>query len=588
MMKTQAIHPLGTKARILLSSVFGPYAQDDEYGSRKINPMELYQNQVTRVQGAYSLRMFHRSFALLMIQTNIDAPCTVLDFPSLNRFTREMKNQSYDIIGISSIGPNIEKVRAMCHLIRAYQPTAMVLVGGHIASIENLDKMIDADRIIKGDGIQWFRKFLGQDPEAPVKHPMTYSAFGARMMGVTLRDKPGDVAAILIPSVGCPIGCNFCSTSALFGGKGRFINFFETGDEIFNVMCQMERKLKVRSFFILDENFLLHRKRALRLLELMEEHQKSWALNVFSSARVIKSYTIEQLVSLGIIWVWMGLEGKDNQYRKLNDIDTRKLVRDMQSHGIRVLGSTIIGLENHTPENITDAIEYAVKHETDFHQFMLYTPNPGTPLYEKHKKAGTLFSESEFAMADAHGQYRFNYRHPHIDSGMEGQYLINAFTRDFQINGPSLGRLIRTMLKGRQRYKNHPDKRIQVRYQLDTAPIQTIYAGAVWAMKKRFWKNKAVHQKLKMLLKDLYREFGWKTRIIAPFTGIYCLAAIINEERRLKKGWSYEPKTFYEKNEAALSMEQTVAVRKKKALRMNWPVPKPAPEICASSKSGSY
>ena len=43
-------HPKGRKARILLSSVFGPYAQDDEFGSRSINPMELYHNQVTRLQ----------------------------------------------------------------------------------------------------------------------------------------------------------------------------------------------------------------------------------------------------------------------------------------------------------------------------------------------------------------------------------------------------------------------------------------------------------------------------------------------------------------------------------------------------------
>jgi hypothetical protein len=55
-------HPKGSRARILLSSVFGPYAQDDEFGSRSINPMELYHNQVTRAQGSFSLRMFHRSW----------------------------------------------------------------------------------------------------------------------------------------------------------------------------------------------------------------------------------------------------------------------------------------------------------------------------------------------------------------------------------------------------------------------------------------------------------------------------------------------------------------------------------------------
>jgi hypothetical protein len=85
-----AKHPKGTRARILLSSVFGPYAQDDEFGSRAINPMELYHNQVTRAQGAYSLRMFHRSWGIMMIQANISAPCTVLDFPDAERLPRRI------------------------------------------------------------------------------------------------------------------------------------------------------------------------------------------------------------------------------------------------------------------------------------------------------------------------------------------------------------------------------------------------------------------------------------------------------------------------------------------------------------------
>ena len=82
----QPIHPLGSRARVLLASVFGPYAQDDPYGSRLINPMELYHNQVTRVQQAFSLRTFHRSWGLMLIQVNLSAPCVLLDFPSQERF----------------------------------------------------------------------------------------------------------------------------------------------------------------------------------------------------------------------------------------------------------------------------------------------------------------------------------------------------------------------------------------------------------------------------------------------------------------------------------------------------------------------
>jgi hypothetical protein len=551
-------HPLGTRAKVLLSSVFGPYAQNDKYGSREINPMELYHNQVTRVQGGFSLRMFHRSFGLMLIQSNIQAPCTLLDFPSLDRFVHEIQHHSYDIVGISSIIPNIGKLKKMCQLVRKYLPKATIVVGGHVANKGGIHEIIDADHIVKGEGVQWFRAFLGQNTASAIKHPLVYSGFGTRILGVTLRDRPGDTAAVLLPSVGCPVGCNFCSTSALFGGKGKFINFYQTGDELFFVMCQLEEKLNVRSFFTMDENFLLHRKRALRLLELMQKNNKSWSLYVFSSARVLKSYTIDQLVGLGISWVWMGLEGEHSQYSKLKNVDTVSLVRRLQSHGIRVLGSSIIGLENHTPDNIYRVIDYAVSHDADFHQFMLYTPIPGTPLYEAHQKRGTLLAESEFPLADSHGQYRFNYRHQHIPNGREEQFLLDAFQRDFEVNGPSLARLIRTLLKGWKRYKDYPDKRIRDRFAWEVKPLRTTYAAAVWAMKRRFRTNKPMAEKMNSLLQEIYKTFGWKTRIIAPLAGIYVYAALKKEERRLANGWTYEPHCFYEKNAAALAVEHAL------------------------------
>jgi radical SAM superfamily enzyme YgiQ (UPF0313 family) len=554
-------HPLAGRARVLLSSVFGPYAQDDQYGSRAINPMELYQNQVTRLQGGFSLRMFHRSFGLMMIQNNIDAPCTLLDFPTLDRFTEEISIQRYDIIGISGIIANVGKVAKMCELIRTHQPTATIVIGGHIANKEGLDQLIDADLIIRGEGIRWFQRYLGQDDTAPVRHPAVLSGFGSRIMGMDIGDDPKSTAAILIPSVGCPLGCNFCSTSALFGGKGQFVNFFETGDELFRVMCEIELKLKVRSFFVLDENFLLHRKRALRLLELMEANGKSWSLSVFSSARVLKSYTMDQLIGLGVGFVWMGLEGEESSYDKLKGVDTLELVNLLQKNGIRVLGSSILGLEDHRPEEMDAIIEYAVRHDTVFHQFMLYTPIPGTPLHEKHRREGNLLPEAEFPFADAHGQYRFNYRHPHIQSGEEETYLLEAFRRDFEINGPSLLRLIRVMLNGWQSRSQYSG-RIRARLARESAPLRSTYAGAVWGMKKYYRLNPELKGKALKLLTDIYTEFGWKTRVLAPIIGRYVFNRLKKEEARMATGHTYEPQSFCEKNAAELAIEKAAAVIK--------------------------
>lgn len=541
-------HPLGTRARVLLCSVFGPFAQDDEYGSRKMNPMELYQNQVTREQGVFSLRMFHRSWGIMLIQCNISAPCSVLDFPSLDRFTREIADGQYDVVGITSIIPNVGKVKKMCDVVREHAPSSTIVIGGHVTNLPDIGDTVDADHVVRGEGVSWMRRFLGEDDRAPIQHPRVLSGINARTLGLALRDKPGDVAATLIPTVGCPLGCNFCATSAMFGGKGRCFHFYETGDELFRVMCDLEEDLKVNSFFVMDENFLIYRKRALRLLQLMEAHGKSWSLYVFSSLNVLQTYSVAQIVGLGISWVWVGIEGENTVYRKLKNVDTKRIVHQLQSHGVRVLGSTIIGLEHHTPETMDRVIDFAVDHDTEFHQFMLYTPLPGTPLYAEHESDGTLLSLDEVPHADAHGQERFRHQHPAIPRGAETEMIQRAFQRDFEVNGPSIVRVGRTMLRGWRRYKNHPDPRIRARFTRENEELPLTYAAMIWSARRWFRHSPRIHQRLSELLTEFYREFGLRTRLGAPLVGRYLRLTMKREARRLRRGLTLEPPTFFESN----------------------------------------
>ena len=540
------IHKKGSRARVLLTSVFGPYAQDDEFGSRAINPMELYQNQVTRAQGAFSLRMFHRSWGIMMIQANISAPCTLLDFPTRLKFAREITTHQYDIIGISSIIVNLGKVREMCRMVRQLSPRSTIVVGGHVAAVPDLENMIDADYIVRGEGISWMRRFLGEDDRAPIRHPAIVSALGSRIMGVRLPEGPGSTAATIIPSVGCPMGCNFCTTSAFFGGKGKFVNFYETGDQLFDVMCSVEQRLQARNFFIMDENFLLYRPRAMRLLERMKQAGKSWGLSVFASANAIRKYTMQELVELGVSWLWMGLESPHAGYAKLQGADTRPLTAELRAHGIRVLGSTIVGLEHHTPENIGAEIEYAASHNTDFHQFMLYTPVPGTPLYREMQEQGRLLDDMD--PADIHGQYKFNFRHAAISRDDSRKFLDWAFFRDFQRNGPSLYRICRTMLQGWKRYKDSPDPRVRERISREMGKLGGGYNAALWAMEREFRKvNRTVSAQIGELRREVQSEFGIASRLTANLLGPVLLWTTRREEKRLAAGQTYEPPAIVER-----------------------------------------
>lgn len=390
------------------------------------------------------------------------------------------------------------------------------------------------------------RQYLGEDENAPIRHPSIVSGLRTRIMGIRLPERKGATAATIIPSVGCPMGCNFCTTSAFFGGKGKFVNFFETGDELFEVMSRMEDELKVRSFFVMDENFLLHRERALQLLDRMKQAGKSWTMSVFASANAIRKYSMQELVELGVSWLWMGLESPRSRYNKLQGTDTRELTRELREHGIRVQGSTIIGLEHHTPENIVGEIEHAVSHNTDFHQFMLYTPVPGTPLYQQMSEEGRMLRDVDFA--DVHGQYKFNFKHAAISRDDSKRFLDWAFWRDFQVNGPSLYRIARTLLTGWRRYKDWPDARVRERFAHEMHRLSGVYGSALWAMERDFRKiDDKVSAQIRAVRREFRDESGLFSRIMPTVLGPMLLWTTRRESRRLAKGKTYEPPTILER-----------------------------------------
>ena len=87
-------------------------------------------------------------------------------------------------------------------------------------------------------------------------------------------------------------------------------------------------------------------------------------------------------------------------------------------------------------------------------------------------------------LADTHGQFKFNFQHPAISRDQSKTFLDRAFQLDFERNGPSLFRLMQTMMRRWQPYRSDADPRVRARVTVAATQLRTGYGAALWAMEK--------------------------------------------------------------------------------------------------------
>ncbi|MBF0546936.1 MAG: cobalamin-dependent protein [Candidatus Riflebacteria bacterium] len=522
--------------KLLLTSVFKPFGVDDEFG-RKENVCELMQNQVTRGQGIFSLRSNQRSFALKFLAENLKIPATVLDFPRLEDFLKELKNGKYSHVGISFIVPNFEKAKYMAMLVRKESPGTKIILGGHGVAISNIEELIPCDAVCRGEGIRWLRRYFGEPEFSPIVHPVMTVDCYRRILGVPSPNPK----ALLVIGVGCSNRCDFCCTSHFFEG---YSSYFQSADEIFQTMCNISDKLKTDEFFVFDENFLSDEKKTSRLLELMRSHNRHFKLDIFSSPDAVARYPLEVLIGLGIYFIWIGVESKIPIYSKTKGIDLKKLIGNLQSHGISVLASAILFLEKHDRKSLQEDIDHVIGLKPDLIQFMELCPLPGTTLFKKlHNEEKILY---EITLMDWHGQDKIWFKHNVFSRNETKQILDSAFEKEYLTLGPSFLRIAESRISGVETGPLNVNDQFLYNRHLDLIRLTKEMRPLLRAFIK-FSPNDEIKKKARSVEERFRKNFGSPT-LLESWLSIIVLFAAHLERRKWRLGKvMHQPPTFIER-----------------------------------------
>lgn len=519
--------------RVLLTSVFKPFGVDGLY-SRRDSKIELFHNQVTKYQGCFSIRTHFDTFGLHAIANNIEAPTVVLDFPSRSRFRKEIA-KGYDYVGIGSIICNFQKVKAMVEDIHRISPNSKVVIGGFCSTIPKIKEILNVDYVCVGEGISFMRELLGEPPEFTFRQPDVVSRT-KQVLGVPVFW--GDYHPYIIVGLGCSYGCDFCSPSHFFGR--RHIRFLKTGEEIFNEMLRLGKKYHSNVFTMIgDDNFLLDKKRARELHDLIVKSGNQYNIFIFASADLVSEWEPAELAEMGICNIWIGRESKFAPYRKNSTVNLKELITELRKHGIKVILSSILLLDCHTKENVWEDINDHIEARPVFSQFSFYSPAPGTPLWDRMMEENRLIAGIPYEEMHAFKQPWFF--HPEFTLEEAEKLQESAYLKEYHELGPGIVRFIEADFEGYMNMKDSPRQTLRARAKFLASQVSRY--RAILLASEKLVPSQDMSERIRELRKRIEAEFGKTTAFEqAEALGLYLFGK--KQDLKMKYfGDAIQPKT---------------------------------------------
>jgi len=409
-----------------------------------VNPPE--RTEIAMVMGikAPPLGLMHLAAYLEMHSI----PVKILDANVLGfgpqRTALEVKRSGADIVGITSATPIIKIAQATMDAIRSANPRVVGLMGGVHPTFmpeQVLERCMGLDVVVRGegeetllelaralDGFSW-EGLGGRSPGSGRQR--LFSGLLAKIAGIAYRDpdcsgvrltppRPliKDLDALPFParhlvpferyiirgretsigsmvtSRGCPFACAYCSSSRILGAGFRCRSASNVADEV----ELLHEKYGLPEVELVDDIFTLNRKRARDFAAEMRRRRLDVGWVASSRVDTVDRELLRDMKKGGLSKVYFGAEsGSQRVLDLMNKRTTLGKVRDAfraaKECMVRTIGSFMFGYPGETLAEMGQTLKFATELDPAYAQFTILTPYPGTPVYDRLKRAGLLLTE---------------------------------------------------------------------------------------------------------------------------------------------------------------------------------------------------
>ncbi|MCW5829022.1 MAG: B12-binding domain-containing radical SAM protein [Deltaproteobacteria bacterium] len=353
-------------------------------------------------------------------------------------------DQTPDLVGITMMTCQANRGYWLADYFR--RRGSKVILGGAHVSFMVAEALEHADAVVQGEveGLwpQIMADFSGGNLSG--KHYTGSAPLDLSQVPVPRKDLfPGGRttfdAGVIQSSRGCPMGCDFCTVTKMYGKLYRTRPVEQVVEEI--------RRYPKKAFFFVDDNIFFSHEYAYRLFEALIPLRIKWGSQASLELACRDGELLKLAVRSGCASLFVGFESVNQENLNANRKTFNKVdrydagIRKLNDAGIAVFGAFIFGLEKDTPQTFRDTMDFVMRNRLFMVNPGILTPLPGTVTHARMERDGDILDYNY----EHYTCGRLIWRHPNMTTEeLERCYL--EFRREFF----SLGSIARRFWNNRR------------------------------------------------------------------------------------------------------------------------------------------
>lgn len=301
-----------------------------------------------------------------------------------------------DLAAITAMTMSANRAYAIADVYRSYG--VKTVMGGIHPSMCTEEALLHCDAVVSGEAEGVWHTLLNDAEEDNMK-TIYQSESKGNIQDFLIPDRTGLLrdryfTDILQTTKGCPFQCEFCSVHAYDGSTIRNKTVKQVLDDI-KGLHGSSLTYKKKAIFFADDNIIANKHFAIELFTALKPYKIKWScqasINVSREGKLLKL-----MKESGCGSMLIGLESISGRNLSLMSKgvnlrhDYLDAIRRIQSHGIRVDGSFILGYDFDTQASFDELIAFIEEARMLMPLINILTPFPGTKLFGRFEADGRI------------------------------------------------------------------------------------------------------------------------------------------------------------------------------------------------------